>query len=98
VHGVALDEDRGGDVVAAIQSGQEFGQQVALVRLFPQMMVGIHNRQFRLQRRFRPALRQQGGIRRKNPAIAKGLGVIAHGVSSAAFACGAWIQGGAGYQ
>lgn len=53
VHRPAFEKDRGNDVVAAADVGQQFGQQVApALRCVPEMMVRIDDRQIRLDRRF----------------------------------------------
>ncbi len=51
MEGAALDEHGIGDVVAAVEVGQQIVQQVAPAAAVPQMMVRIDDRQVRLQRR-----------------------------------------------
>ncbi len=52
VHGVALDEDRPEDIVTRLHVLEEVMEQVA-IGAFPEVMMGIDDRQFRLQDRFR---------------------------------------------
>src|SRR4051812_48428893 len=81
VHGVALDEDGRGDVVAGVQVGEEIIQQVALVGPLPEVMVGVDDRQRGLEDRLRGGARQPFGIGRKDAAVARRCLVLAHDVS-----------------
>ncbi len=87
IHGSAFEEDGRHDVVPAADIGQQFGQQVvAAMRLIPEMVVRIDDRQIRFQRRL-GALRQpcgQGGIIADGGAAVLAFGVsdLGHSVSS----------------
>ena len=58
VHRVALQEHGGDDVMAAAQVGEQFVQQVAMIRTLPKVMMSIDDRQVRVENRFRRRLGQ----------------------------------------
>jgi hypothetical protein len=48
IHGIALDKDRGDDIVPATGVQQQFVEEIAIVGAIPEMMMGIANRKRRL--------------------------------------------------
>ena len=51
IHRAALLEDSGDDVVAGIEIGEQFGQQIGPAAAVPQMMMRIDDRQLRFEDR-----------------------------------------------
>jgi hypothetical protein len=79
VHGQALHEHGGRDVVAAaLDVGDEFVEQIAPARPVPQMVMGVDDRQLRLQCRLAVAGEP---IRAHREIVAGGVGCARHAVS-----------------
>jgi hypothetical protein len=69
IHRVAFQEHGRHRVMAGADVLQKLVQQITLIAAVPQMMVGVHDRQIRLQNRLRLSLRQPGRIGRIDMAI-----------------------------
>ena len=82
VHRVALQEHGRDHVVPAAQVREQFVQQVTMIRTLPQVMMGIDDRQFRVEDRFRRRLGQPCIIRWVDSPESGGLSGFWHGDAS----------------
>ena len=78
---VALHEDRGDDIVTGSEVGEQLVQQVTVVRPLPQVMVGVDDRQLRLENRLGLGAGQPGVVGRPDPPELRRARVrgLAHG-------------------
>jgi hypothetical protein len=75
-----LDEHGLDDVVARIDVGQEFVEQIAAARMVPEMMVRVDDRQIRLEDLLRPLAEPSGIGQRAGIGAGFASGVGGHGI------------------